>query len=229
VPSSSSATTATELDDADKLKRQVAGRYLTADGRFEARSDEGRWYLIDLSQTDELGQEVIRGPFATLDDVRDAIPDARRASVKPITVAGGRSGRSSTAGSARRKPADAKPKAPPKPASWIDRLPASEAAEVRAQVRALEREGIADAETLVRRDREGIAPQIAQRLIEARLAALTADLPPGERAAAERLVRRAAAIVAGQGARRAARLPGWTLVETGPLPDPPNRRITLPD
>jgi hypothetical protein len=221
-------------DDPDKLQRQAAGEYRSADGRFTVRNDGGRWFLLDGEQSDELGQPLVRGPYGTLDDARAQLAAARQARLKPLTtgsVSRGGAKKSGTYGKASALPRVAKPKplAKPKGASWIDRLPAADAARVRALVRALEREGIADAEMVVRRDREGIAPAIVQRLIERQLAELVANVPARERAAAERLVRRAAAIVAGSGAPRVAGLPGWQVVEVGPEPIPKSRRVTLPD
>jgi hypothetical protein len=210
------------VDDPNKLKRQKAGEYVSADGRFSVRSDAGRWYLIDSAVTDDLGQELIRGPYSTKEDAQAAMPEARRADIKALKPPALRA-----AGKPKGK-SDAKPKPAPPP-SWIDKLPATEARRVRAQIRALEREGISDAETLVKRDRGGLAPAIAQRLIEERLRVLTAELPTKERLAAERLIRRAAAIVSGSGGQQPDDLPGWALVETGADPDPPNRRIILPD
>jgi hypothetical protein len=219
------------MEDSDELKRVGAGEYRTADERFTVRNEGGRWFLVDAEQADELGQELIRGPYATREEAGHAIAAARSEKVspraRPKATARTRSDASKT------KPASKpKPKLKPKPASkpsWIDRLPASEASRVRAQIRALEKLGLSDAETLVRRDREGLAPAIAQRLIERELAALTADLPAAERKAAERLVRRAVAIVAGRVGVRDRALPGWRLVEIGPEPEPANRRIVLPD
>ncbi len=112
--------------DPDKLVRQQAGMYRTADDRFEVREADVGWFLVDPDQTNEFGQELIRGPFATLKAVRDALPDARAA--QPA---------------AKRRPTPRKPtrtntKKPPKPPklskpqrSWIDELAKGEAAEVR--------------------------------------------------------------------------------------------------
>lgn len=219
--SSSSATTATELDEPEKLKRESAGAYRTADGRFEVRNDGGRWFLVDSEQVDELGQALIRGPFPTRDEARAEIAAARSAKLVPLRPRAAKA----VGGERRDKATTAKPK--PKP-TWIDRLPAGEASRVRALVRALEREGVNDAESLVRRDRDGPAPAVVQHLIERRLLELITDVAEPEREAAERLVRRAAAIVAGERGAGAG-LPSWRLVEVGPDPAPPNRRVRLPD
>ncbi|TMD30137.1 MAG: GNAT family N-acetyltransferase [Chloroflexi bacterium] len=68
-----SQATAEELP----LKRERAGRYLTRDGRFAVEQNSGRWMLLDTEQTDELGLPLVRGPFGSLDDARDAIRAAR--------------------------------------------------------------------------------------------------------------------------------------------------------
>jgi hypothetical protein len=72
------------VSDPNKLVRQSAGTYHSADERFAVRGEGNRWFLIDSAQRDELGQDLVRGPFASLSDVREAIPEARRAALKPI-------------------------------------------------------------------------------------------------------------------------------------------------
>ena len=206
--------------DPDKLVRQQAGTYRSADDRFEVREADSNWFLVDTEQANEFGQELIQGPFPTLKAVREALPDARAAKPAP-----------------RKKPKaaavrDSQPKAPPSPPrppppSWIDQLPKAEAVTVRKLIRALEGAGIGDAEALVRRDREGLMPAIATRLIERRLEALVEDLPDNEQDAARDLVRRVGEVLTAEGATAQAPLPGWTLVEMGPEPEPPNRRIDL--
>jgi hypothetical protein len=204
--------------DPDKLVRQEAGTYHTADGRFEARETAGEWFLVDAEQANEFGQELIRGPFATLKALRSAIPEARESTVAPMRprpkVAPHRGAKKRT-------------EPPPRPPSWIDELPRAEAGRVRLLIRALEGEGIADAESLVRRDRDGFFPTVAAALIERRLDALVDDLPEKGREPARDLVRRAAEVLTDAGSGLPEPLPGWSLVELGPEPEPPNRRIVL--
>ncbi len=205
--------------DPDKLVRQQAGIYRTTDGRFEVREADVGWFLVDPDQTNEFGQELIRGPFATLKAVRDALPDARAA--QPAAVA---------------RPTPRKPTGPrvEKPSklskpqrSWIDELAKGEAAEVRKLIDALDGEGITDAEALVRRDREGLLPAVAARLIATRLEALVSDLPESGRDTLRDFVQRVANVLAVQGTTVRAPLPGWMLVEVGREPEPANRRIDL--
>ena len=204
--------------DADKLVRQQAGTYRTRDERFEIREADVGWFLVDSEQTNEFGQELIQGPFATLKAVRAALPDARATKkARPPR----------TAPKKATRPARREETPKPPPPSWIDNLPKADAAGVRKLIGSLEREGIADAEALVRRDREGLLPAVATRLIERRLEALVDDLPAAEQKSGRALVRRAAEVLSAQGTSRRDPLPGWTLVEIGPEAEPPNRRIDL--
>jgi hypothetical protein len=194
--------------DPDKLVRQQAGTYRTADKRFEVReADTGKWFLVDSLQANEFGQELILGPFPTLKAVREALPNARK--VTPM------------------KRPRAEPSPPSPPPSWIDRLPAAEARVVRDMIRALEGNRVEDAESLVRRDREGLDPAIATRLIERELEALVADAPEKDRKRARELVKRAASVLTAT--RPKGGLPGWALIEVGPEPEPRNRRIVIGD
>ena len=61
----------------EKLKRERAGTYVTADGRFTVEQSSSGWLLLDAEQANELGLPLARGPFATLDEAREAIADAR--------------------------------------------------------------------------------------------------------------------------------------------------------
>ncbi|NJD28376.1 MAG: GNAT family N-acetyltransferase [Chloroflexi bacterium] len=63
---------------AERLKREQAGSYRTADGRFAVEQAGSGWMVLDAEQADELGLPLARGPFATLDDTRAAITAARQ-------------------------------------------------------------------------------------------------------------------------------------------------------
>ena len=193
--------------DPDKLIRQVAGSYRTADDRFEAREANGGWFLVDTAHTNEFGQELIQGPMSTLKAVRKAIPAARDAKPMPIRPKKSRS-----------KPTKKEPPPPPPP-TWIDKLIPAERRDVKRLITELEAEGITDAEALVRRDRDGLMPVVATALIERRLAALVDESPE--------IVRHVTEILSSDGTRARGVLPGWSLVEIGPEPAPPNRRIDL--
>jgi hypothetical protein len=217
MPKAKGATGADAAADADKLVRQAAGTYRTADDRFEVRgSSSAGWFLVDTHQANDFGQELILGPYGTLDAVREAIPPARSSKVAPIR----------RPASTSRKSKPRKPPSPPPPTSWIDKLPKADGASVRRLIKALESEGVTPAEDLVRRDREGIGPAVATRLIELRLEAIVGELPERGRAGARELLRRTAEVLTVEG-RAAGELPGWSLVEIGPEPEPGNRRITI--
>lgn len=71
--------------DPNKLVRQEAGRYRSTDDRFEARQGGAGWFLVDSEQTNEFGQELMHGPFPTLKAARDALPEARRTTIEPVS------------------------------------------------------------------------------------------------------------------------------------------------
>jgi hypothetical protein len=202
---------------ADDLVRESAGVYASGDGRFKVEKSDVGWYLIDTQQANEFGQQLIHGPLATLDAVRSAIPGARAAT--PLLRAP-RLAKSSARPQTKR--AELPPKPPPPPQSWIDRLPDKEAAAARRLMRALEKEGLGDAEELVRRHRDDVTPLIATRVLEHRLRELVNEQPEDRRTTAENLVRRVVEILAIDGTSVTGPMPGWSLVETDsdttPLP-----------
>jgi ribosomal protein S18 acetylase RimI-like enzyme len=87
----------------EKLKREKAGTYRTADGRFTVEQTSSGWLLLDSHETNELGLSLTRGPFATLDAARDAIAPARSGPAPKAEIVSivGRTPRSA-AGSKRR-------------------------------------------------------------------------------------------------------------------------------
>lgn len=204
--------------DPDKLVRREAGTYRTADERFEVRQAGAGWFVVDSQQMNEFGQALMLGPFGTLEAVRGALPEARSTEVKPKAPP-----------IARPKPSKSltPERAKPPPPSWIDQLPKAAAAEVRRLIAALEREGVQNAESLVRRDRDGQAPQVAGALIERRMAELLGDVPAGEQDNVRGLIRRIVRILTVEGTGRHDSLPGWALVETDRNAVPPGRRIIL--
>lgn len=64
----------------EKLIRDRAGAYHSEDGRFTVEND-GRWNVRDDKENDELGLPRVLGPFATLDEARVAIAEARERKV----------------------------------------------------------------------------------------------------------------------------------------------------
>ena len=187
----------------DDVVRESAGIYRSTDDRFEVRQSQANWYLVDTQQANEFGQELIHGPFGSLKQAQAAMTGARE--VKPLLRSAPRP----------KSTRSRKPKEPPKPESWIDRLPKAEAGTVKRLIKALEREGVADAEGLVRRSRETERPLIAAAVIERRLNDLVDKLPEEDRDAARSLIRKQARILTEEGAASFSPLPRWALVELG--------------
>lgn len=215
MPRANEPPKADASNDPNKLARKQAGTYRTADDRFEVRQAALGWFLIDSTATDELGQELVRGPFPTLAAVREGLPDARRTTLKPLP----------------RRPAvtaqaAAKPKPAPRVASWLDLLPAAEAQAARRLIRALELEGVSDTEQLVRDARKDREPLVARRVLDGRLEAILDDLPEDEQEAARHVMQRVLELLTATGTTLFEPLPGWTLVEVGPEA-PAERRIVL--
>jgi hypothetical protein len=198
----------------DDVVRETAGTYSSGDNRFSIRQSDSNWYVVDNQQTNEFGQELIHGPFGSLRDAKAAMPGAR--DIKPLLRS-----------QARPKPAPPK-KAPepPPPKSWIDKLPRDEATEVRRLIRALERQGIQDAEALVRKDRAGLQPAIAAALLERRVAAVIDGLPDKDRALARKLFQQLGEVISASDVGDAA-LPGWALFETSSGREPTKRRLRI--
>ena len=95
-----------------KLKRESAGRYRTADGRFGVEQSSGGWMVVDDEQTNELGLPLVRGPFASLDAARAAIEEARSGPAPASELAT----RIAAAPTPKSAPArSAAPKRPPEP------------------------------------------------------------------------------------------------------------------
>jgi hypothetical protein len=202
--------------DPNKLVRSRAGVYRTTDDRFEVRQAALGWFLIDSTVTDQLGQELTRGPFPTLGVVSEQLPEARRTTIKSLPRP-----------RAEAKPPKPDPKAAPPPQTWIDKLPAREAAEVRRLIRGLEVDGITDADALVRAARRSEDPLVATRVLERRLEAVVDELPAGERPAAARVVQRVTDLLTAGGTNLFNPLPGWALVEVEAGAKPPDRRIVV--
>src|SRR3954452_9861154 len=106
------------------LVRESAGAYRTGDGRFEVQKSDLGWFLVDTEQANEFGQQLIHGPLATLDAVREQIPGAR--DIKPLLRV-----RPTKTKSPTKSDEPAKPEPPAPPPSWIDQLPSGEATHVR--------------------------------------------------------------------------------------------------
>ena len=222
MPKSTRSRKADAVDgsDPDKLIRRAAGVYRTADDRFEVREDGGAWFLVDSEQTNEFGQEVVRGPFPSRKAAGEALAEARQPLPTPIK-------RPEAPARSTRANASPKPAPPKPPRSWIEQLPPRDASVVRSLIRTLEREGVQNPERIVRRDREGDSPEIAASVIARRLAATVEGFPEEARATAREAIRKAVALLTRGGDRVPSPLPGWSLVESGDAPGSSRRRIAV--
>jgi hypothetical protein len=203
-------------DDDASLKRLGGGRWETRDGRFTIEPQSGTWALVDNEQTDDLGLALVRGPYRSLTEAKEAIAEARAGGEvaspleerlaearkrPPADDADDSAARQSTgrkAGKARSDRAvdrDEKPAEPAEP-RWLSSLSASDAKRARELIEKLERAGIDDAEARVRADVVGGVPTVASTAITLRIRELL-DEAGEEGEAVERLVAEVAELVAG--------------------------------
>lgn len=73
-----------EGPEPNRLVRVEAGRYRSADERFEVSQSGDQWFVVDSGQTDELGQPLVRGPYPSLAAAREVLPEARRSTLKAV-------------------------------------------------------------------------------------------------------------------------------------------------
>lgn len=198
--------------DPDRLIRQPDGGYRSTDDRFVVEQANGSWFVADHETADDFGQPRVAGPFATLRMVKEAIPRTRSGPTpmrKPIKQS---------------RPA-AKSAAPPKPETWLDRLSAGDRRRAEKLIRALEKEGLPDAEDTARARIEGRPDKdLARRLLRGRLDRLLDEAAASEDA--RRLVADVTQILTVT-RRIGPDLPGWALVETDPDGSPTDQRIDL--
>lgn len=156
----------------EKLKSLGGGRWQSQDGRFTVEQESGTWVVVDSEQTDELGLQLVRGPFPTLTAAREAIegfretgpaksPLAEKMAKAPKADAG-----ESTKGS-RSKPAKPEPPAEPR---WLRELDDADRKRYRSLVRRLEEWGIDDPEAIARAEVADDLPALAERALERKLA-----------------------------------------------------------
>jgi hypothetical protein len=198
--------------DPDRLIRQSDGGYRSADERFSVEQANGSWFLADQATADDFGQPRVAGPFATLKLVKDAIPRVRAGPTplrKPIKQT--------------KRPAKAAP--PPKPETWLDRLSAEDRRGAERLVRALERAGLPDADSVAESHIVGGRgfTDLARRLLHAKLDPLLADADEQTRT----VVADALRILTADGQSTGRDLPGWALMVLEPDGSVSERRIEL--
>lgn len=178
----------------ESLKRLGGGRWETKDGRFTIEPASGTWSVLDAEETDDLGLPLVRGPFRSLTDAKNAIADARTSEAPSSPLArrpkrGDVPPRSAAAApgsdrpeGARRKKREGRPTERPKThdkthgepeePGWFRDLAPADRGRARRLIDRLEAEGATDAASIVRRDLAGDVPALAAHAIERRLAAL---------------------------------------------------------
>ena len=195
----------TATDDSS-LKRLGGGRWQTRDERFTIEPQSGTWVVVDAEQTDDLGLPLVRGPFRSLGDAKEAITGARSAPQAASPLAErlkGRATRDEAAPAAEsrpsRKTATKEPSPPPKPAGkakprptdagepaeprWIAELDPEPRRHARRLIARLEAAGAPDPEGMARRDVVGAVPAVATYVLERELAELGPDADPTKVAA----------------------------------------------
>jgi hypothetical protein len=77
----------TASDGEESLKRLGGGRWETRDGRFTIEPQSGTWAVVDAEETNELGMPLVRGPFRSLTEAKQAISDARESAAPTSPLA----------------------------------------------------------------------------------------------------------------------------------------------
>ena len=192
----------TPAADDGSLKRLGGGRWQTRDERFTIEPQSGTWVVVDAEQTDDLGLPLVRGPFRSLTDSKEAIAAARSSppAASPLADRIGRRAPKAEAtppkATPRRDKGAAAPKAPPSPPGraeqadpkareepppeprWIAALAPDGRRKARRLIARLETAGAPDPDGMARRDIVGDVAAVASFAIEAQLAALDSQMDP---------------------------------------------------
>ena len=184
--------------DDSSLKRLGGGRWQTRDERFTIEPQSGTWVVVDAEQTDDLGLPLVRGPFRSLGDAKEAITGARSSPQAASPLADRLKGRAAkgeaapvaasrparkTAGAetpprtprAKTEPGPAAEDEPPTEPRWIGELDPEPRRHARRLIARLEAAGAPDPEGMARRDVVGDVPAVATYVLERELAALGPD------------------------------------------------------
>ncbi|MDP9483102.1 MAG: hypothetical protein M3P84_07775 [Chloroflexota bacterium] len=178
-------------DDTGKdegLKRLGGGRWQTRDERFTIEPQSGTWAVVDAEQTDDLGLPLVRGPFGSLRDAKEAIGKARGTDA-PASPLEGRprpgEGKDEVAEAKPRKadpdtPEPAKPEPEPAEPGWLKDLASDERRRATRLIDRLTAAKARDPEGLVRRDLVGDVPAVAGFAVERAIRSLGIDAPPAD-------------------------------------------------
>jgi hypothetical protein len=158
----------------EALKRLGGGRWETKDGRFTIEPQSGTWVIVDSTQADELGLPLVRGPYPSLTAAKDAIEDARSAgpAESPLAEKIERTAK-------REKESPKEPEPPPEPA-WLRKLSEADRRQLKALVRKLEADGVANAEGVARAEIADEQPALARLALERRLGEAQAAKDPAK-------------------------------------------------
>jgi hypothetical protein len=196
----------------EALKRLGGGRWETKDGRFTIEPQSGTWVIVDNTQTDELGLPLVRGPYPSLTAAKEAIEGARSSgpAQSPLAERIERTSR-------REAEQPRKPEPPPEPA-WLRKLTDADRRRLKALVKRLAAEGVANAEGVARAEIADEQPALARLALERRFGQAASARDP------QKAVRQALdAVLEGQDKALGAR---WRLVDGN---DREIRIIELPE
>jgi hypothetical protein len=169
-------------EDTGSLRRLAGRGWQTRDGRFTIETASGTWSVVDEEQTDDLGLPLVRGPFRSLTEAKEAIEEAR--SSGPVESALPKRPPAKPETSAASKPAPtAKSKTPAKPTKpeepdepeeprWIGELEAAQRRRATRLIARLTDIGVRDPEGIARKDVAGGVPTVARVAVADRLAEL---------------------------------------------------------
>jgi hypothetical protein len=156
----------------EALKRLGGGRWETKDGRFTIEPQSGTWVIVDSTQADELGLPLVRGPYPSLTAAKEAIEEARSTgpAESPLAEKIERS-------SKREKELPKRAEPPPEPA-WLRKLSETDRRQLKALVKRLEAEGVANPEGVARAEIADEQPALARLALERRLGEAQAAKDP---------------------------------------------------
>lgn len=175
---------AKDADKDDALKRLGGGRWQTRDGRFTIEPQSGTWVVVDAEQTDDLGLPLVRGPFGSLRDAKEAIETARgsepiasplRARVAEMRKRPGAAEAKAAKPAKVTKPVKAEEPTEPR---WLTDLEPDERRKARRLIGRLTEADAPDPEGKVRRDLVGNVPAVTAYAIRRAILALKPDASP---------------------------------------------------